>query len=305
MTSLRARWEAYWFRPAPLLDLAICRVSVSAFLLVMTVAPWLVLTIPPWTRHAEFAALPDSMYDPILLLRVLTAPFGEEFRPSLLHLRIAHGVAIAAAASSLVGFFTRTSLAALFVSFSFVVGHSHSYGEFHHIETMPAILVLLLACAPSGAVLSLDARRRPASGRLPLGATDAHARWPRLVMTWVLAMAYLSAALSKMLGSGVEWLNGTTLQRYLMVNALYWDRPLGVWFAERFALVKALGWFTIAFEVTFLLVLFRPRLGPLFALVGTAFHLGIWFTMKAPFFAYLPCYAVLVPWSRWLLRRTA
>ena len=101
------------------------------------------------------------------------------------------------------------------------------------------------------------------------------------------------------LGGGFDWLNGTTLQRYLVVNALYWDRPLGLWFAEQFTLVKLLGWFTILFEATFLVVLWKPRLGWIYALAGAGFHLGIWWTMKAPFIAYLPCYAALIPWSRW------
>lgn len=296
--TLRERWDAYWFRPTPLVDLACCRVALALFLLVMMVFPDLVLTIPPWTRHDEFAMQPDGAFEPVLLLRLLTLPFGADYRPTELHLQVAHAVAVASALCALIGLFTRTSLAVLFIAFTFVIGHSHSFGEFHHIETIPAILLLLLALSPSGAVLSIDNRRR----RTPLRATSPFAGWPLKATAWVFSMVYLSAAASKMLGSGIEWLNGTTLQRYLMVNALYWDQPLGVWVAEQFAMVKALGWFTIAFEATFFVVLLRPRLGPVYALLGTGLHVGIWLTMKAPFIAYLPCYAVFVPWSRLVAR---
>jgi len=304
MSSFRARFDAFWFTPAPVFDLAICRLAVVGFVLVMMLFPQLVLTIPPWSRHAEFAVLPDAMFEPIWLLRLLTLPFGFDYRPTASHLEWAHLLAIASAAFAFVGLFTRASLAVLFVTFAFVVGHSHSFGEFHHIETMPAILLLLLAASPSGRVLSIDNLRRR-DAKVPIDAVDPGAGWPLRVMVCVFAMAYLSAALSKLLGGGIDWLNGTTLQRYLVVNALYWDLPLGLWFAEQFTLVKLLSWFTIAFEATFLVVIWRPKLGWIYAVIGTGFHLGIWWTMKAPFIAYVPCYAVLVPWSRLLVRQRA
>ena len=78
------------------------------------------------------------------------------------------------------------------------------------------------------------------------------------------------------------------------------DADASVWLADRHVLCVALSWATLLVEGLFPMVLWRPRLAPLFVSATAATHVGIWITMRAPFWLYLPLFAVFVPWSRLL-----
>jgi len=303
--SDRARpWERFWFTPAPVLDLAVARWLVVGVQQVVLLRPHTLLTLPPYTRFEEKLALPAERFDPAWIFRLLTWPLGSDYRPELAHLEGVYAATIAVGFGALLGLFTRTSLALYVAGLAFLVSHNYGYGEYHHIEVMPVIALGLLACAPSGAALSLDAWWRGRRERLPPVAerTDALARWPGRLMACVFSVAYVSAGLHKLLGGGLDWLNGYTLQAYMLQDALYWNLELGVWLGQQHTLVWLLGWFTILFELSFPVVVFRPRWALPWVLAGCAFHLGIWFTMKAPFMLWLPAYALLLPWTAWWRR---
>ncbi len=300
-------WNDYWFRPSSVFNLAVCRIAVVGLQLVLVLFPYALLTVPPYTRFEVFVALPDELWNPVFIFRLLTLPFGPDYRPTVAHLEIAYAIAAVAGILSFIGLFTRASLWAFVTSLIFIVAHSHSYGEFHHVETVSTIFLMLLAASPSGECLSIDDRLRrrglrrageDAAAKLGLDRKSELARWPLVLMAWLFAMIYLSAALSKLGGSGLEWLNGHTLQTHLLSCSSYWGLELGTWIGQRFFLCWLLGWVSILFEATFFVVLIFPRLGWVYALLGAAFHIGIWMTMKAPFAIYLACYSVFFPWDR-------
>lgn len=299
------RWNAYWFRPAPLFDLAVLRLALTGVHLIVLVFPFALLTIPPVAMFDEVAVLPDDMYNPIPIVQILGAPFGADWRPTAADLHLVHRVAIAAAAFAFVGLFTRLALVTTVACTLFTVGHSYSFGEYHHMETIPLLSMLLLAASPSHRILSADAWIAGKLGRPPAPENHAMARWPILMVAWLFSLIYLSAAVCKLGGSGLDWLNGYTLQAYLMQDGLYWRTELGPFFAQQHAFAWLLGWFTIAWEGLFWVVLVRPRWGWAFAALGIGFHLGIYVTMRAPFAMYLPAYAALIPWTAWFRSRRA
>jgi uncharacterized membrane protein YphA (DoxX/SURF4 family) len=298
-------WNDYWFRPSPSFDLAVCRIGLIGFELFMLCVPFAVLTIPPIQMMAIHAALPLSDYQPLPILQLITLPLGGDYRPTLEHLEWVYLAAQISGVIALVGFWTRTAAAVFALARTFLIAHMFSYGEFHHIETVSTIFLLLLPFSPCGRVLSVDAwlarRRDRAAGRpvLPiLEVRDPFAGWPMRVIRIVFAIVYLSAAMSKVLGSGLDWLNGYTLQRYVLQGALYWGSDVGVALAHHFHLIVALGWFSVIFESTFVAVLRWPRLALLYLPLGILFHVGIWVTIRAPFMIWLICYSAFVPWSR-------
>lgn len=300
--SVAERWNHYWFRPGPLLDLAILRLALAGVHLIVLVFPYALLTIPPVAMFDEVARLPDELYRPLPIVEALGAPFGV-VRPTAEALHLVHRVAIGAAALAFVGLFTRLALLTTVACTLYTVGHSYSFGEYHHMETIPLLSMALLAFSPSHRILSVDAWIARRFGRPPAPTRHTMARWPLLMVAWLFSLIYLSAAVCKLGGSGLDWLNGYTLQAYLMQDGLYWRTGVGPWFAQQHTFAWLLGWFTIAWEGLFWLVLVRPRWGWAFAALGIGFHLGIFATMRAPFAMYLPAYAALVPWSDWFGRR--
>ena len=127
--------------------------------------------------------------------------------------RCSTGRTFAVGLLALAGLFTRVSLFLFATGTWIFVAHLFSYGDRHHTEALFAIFLMLLALAPSGERLSVDAvirRRRtgkPRGGDFRAG--DLAAQADALVL---LGFSYLSAGMAKMTHSGLRWMNGYTLQ---------------------------------------------------------------------------------------------
>lgn len=289
-------WNRHWFTPAPLRDLAIVRIVLAAGVLVL-----MPLFSPP-SVHLELARVDASLFLPIPALKVLLLPLGWGARPSAELLAVAYVVTLAAGILALVGWYARASMAVFALGNAFFVAHEYSYGEVHHPEGLVAIMLFALAFAPIGEALSVDAvRRRLAAARAhgafvpaPGDRLDAMALWPLRLGQWLLALAYLSAGVSKLWHGGLEWMNGTTLTYYVVYDALAFDRPLGLWIAQFGWLLQVLSVVTIVWELFFWVAVVVPRTAWLFVLTGTALHVGIYLTQRAPFFHFIVLYIVFL-----------
>ncbi len=297
-------WNRYWFRPEPALNLAITRLLVVALHQLVLIAPYSLMTVPLYPEFDLSLRLPAEHYQPVALFRLLTFPMGPGYRPALEHLEFARWATLAVGFTALLGLWTRISLALYTLGFCFMISHRYSYGDYHHLETIPVLTLAVLACVPCGAALSMDALRRRRTQRLAslLERTEADAGWAGRLILWLLSLVYLSAGLSKIGGGGWEWMNGFTVQTSVLQAGCFWGNEAGMALAEQHGLSHALTWFTVGFETFFFLVLFRPRWAPAFALVAASFHGGSMYTMSVPFGLYLPCFAILMPWTAWIRR---
>src|SRR5688500_18254357 len=75
MTRLWERWEHYWFRPSPLVDLAIVRLIAVVFQLSH------LASTRPLAAVADLQSLSDFMYAPLVVIRVMLLPFGWLYHP--------------------------------------------------------------------------------------------------------------------------------------------------------------------------------------------------------------------------------
>jgi uncharacterized membrane protein YphA (DoxX/SURF4 family) len=168
-----------------------------------------------------------------------------------------------------------------------------------------ALLVLMLC--PSGAAWSIDAWQRRRRARA--AGDSANARdgwlpaWPVRLLQLQLGTIYLSTGLHKLLGE--SWRDGVALHYVLHdFTTARWgfsSLPLPNWFTH------AATYGTLAFELSFvLLVAFRPtRRWALWS--GVLFHLGIYALMEVGWFSFytLTLYTTWVEpeaWRRWSRR---
>lgn len=306
-------WKSYWFRPYPLLDLAICRIIIVTYQLSYLIFQNYYKAI------IEYTKLPDSFYDPLPIFRLLTLPFGWNYRPSLIVLIIIFGITIITGLTSSIGWKTRLSLLIFAYSNLFIQAYLYSFGDFHHIHAIMLITLGLLAFSPAGESLSIDdlERRLKVSRKLEKPTANLQSRfsniirqrsrfaaWPLLLTQWMFSLIYLSAAFSK-LKSGLDWLNGYTLQYHLLRSG--WQRgSLAFWFSQNHLLALVFSWISVLWELTFFLVLIFPQLTWLYIPVGVAFHVGIYVTMDLNFSQYIALYSVFIPWTaliRMILKR--
>ncbi|HET9333858.1 MAG TPA: HTTM domain-containing protein [Gemmatimonadota bacterium] len=283
-----ARWEAWWFPPASGLGLAICRILV--------VLGQLLIFMPFFLPSpAEYAAMAERpLQDAQWLIRLVAEILPPDVRWSPL-VRGVHLVTLAAGVTTLVGAFTRTSAALFALGTWFLYSLDSSYGHLHHNGILISVFLLCLALSPSGRHLSVDALRRR---RRPSSPTTSFAVWPMRLQQILLSWSYVSNAVAKLTYGGVAWMNGYTLQQYLLTRSLDWESPFGLWLAPRHGLCVAVSIATILYELAFPLVLLAPRARPVVLGLGVLFHLGIYLTLNVAFFEHVFLYATFIDFER-------
>jgi Vitamin K-dependent gamma-carboxylase len=297
---LSAGWNAYWFPPASTLHLAVCRI--------IAVGAQLFWFYPDLGEHVNLLRKNPEFIEPQLITRILVTALPREalFTPSsftVLYWAI-FGVGLAA----LVGLLTRLSLFLFAAGTWILVAHLFSYGDRHHTEALFAIFLLLLAFAPAGERLSVDALVRRWKGLRP-AETSELAIWPLKVVHVLLGFTYFSAGAAKMIHSGFQWMNGYTLQGHTLTDALLRGHPVGIWLAQQHTLAVILSVFTILFELLFWVSLLLPRRWvPAFMLVALMFQVGLYVSGGYDFFQHMVLLVLLLLflepdwWRRWIAR---
>lgn len=294
-------WKTYWFRPALLAHLAICRIVCVAAQLLLLIQR----DVYNHNRLLELSKLPESLYHPLPVLRVLVEPFGWHSPLSFEILLAVYGITLAAGVLALVGFKTNLSLLLFALGNILMQAFSYSFGDFHHAEALMIITLSLLALSPAGRVLSLDdlrrrVRRNHKLQRLEIvnkiAKKSVFAGWPLLVVRYLFGLIYLDAAVQKLIKAGLDWMNGYTVQFYLVTNGIRRGSDLALWLTQYHTLASLLSWVTILFEGTFFLVIFFPRLAWVYIPLGVALHAGMCLTELACFYQFVALYTVFIPW---------
>jgi uncharacterized membrane protein YphA (DoxX/SURF4 family) len=289
-------WNTYWFRPAPCIDLAMVRIiAVSTQLLLL-----LFNGTEPFVR---LGGLPDAMYNPITTLHLFIWPFGWHYRPSFATIHFIQNVAIVLGFLALIGLMTRITLLLFALCNIFMIAWAYSFNDFHHTQAPLFIALVVLACAPVGQVLSVDAvlrrRRNPTAPSSTLTQYSELAGWPILLIQWLFVLIYLSAVMSKLLfEGGPDWLNGYTLQYYLIQDSLRKGTLLGMWFSQYHTLVLVSQYALVIFQITFVLAVVFARLRWIYVPFGLGFHIGNILLLNASFPQWMALYAVFIPWKQ-------
>jgi HTTM domain len=301
-------WNSYWFRPSPYLDLAMVRIVVVGCQL------WLFSTGKFSAESmAALWAIPAELYDPITLLRLFLLPFGWDHRPTPEFMSIVYYITLISGILAFVGFWTRSNLLIFMLGNAFMVSYVYSHSDFHHTEAPLIIGVGILAMSPAGRVLSVDhwiSKQRAGERALEdtFTATGPMAGWPRRLIQWLFVLFYLSAVLSKLVfEGGLDWLNGYTLQYYMIQDTLRHGTLLGGWVSQFHEFVLVSQYMVIGFQATFALAVIFPLLRWIYVPLGLGFHAANWILLSAPFPEWMALYAVLIPWQRayFLMRRSA
>jgi predicted DCC family thiol-disulfide oxidoreductase YuxK len=301
---MRERLDRYWFEPARVRDLARLRIAIVFVLLADAMWPGTL------TQQLRLTRLPAEWFDPIPSLKVLMLPFGWGARPTAAAIVIAWVACGAAGIGALVGARTRASLFVFATASTFLISHLYSYGIVQHPQAAAMIVLWMLVLTPSGEELSVDAMRarvRESAQRKrfePREAMSRDARWPLRVAQWLLVIIYLSAALWKLTRGRAAWMNGYTMQYYLLVDGSTHHVPLAIALAHSHWIGIASAAVTLLFELTFVACVLFPRMTPAYLATGLGLHAGIWLLMRATFFQLLALYAAFAEpiresWPRW------
>ena len=125
--------------------------------------------------------------------------------------------------------------------------------------------------------------------------TDPASPWGLLIVQAILAQVYLSAAICKLVHSGVRWADGSVLQAVFLGQHLSYDLPLTEWLARHRWLCSGLAAATLLHQLTFWLVLVVPGLWLPYAMFGLLFHVATLVLMRINYLTYqAPAFLVFV-----------
>jgi hypothetical protein len=210
-------------------------------------------------------------------------------------------VAVAGAFAALVGLYTRAAALVTALALVYLLGIPQLYGTVRHYNHL-VWLAGLLAAAPSGDALSVDAWRRARTG-VEMPATGL-AHGLTLRAAWAIAACiFFFPGLWKLLEGGAAWFMSDNLIHQMRWKWLQHGRvsPLRLDLSPRLCHLAAFA--TVAFELGFPLLLLH-RITRVLALAGALlFHALTAVVMFIGFGSLLCLYSSLVPWHRFLRAR--
>jgi hypothetical protein len=271
--SLYQPWRRFWFEPVDPTPLGVMRILFGGMLLYTHVV---------WGLNLEGFFGPNGWQGSALVRALQSEQFAWSFwwwTPQPLHLTV-HVLCLLILALFMLGAFTpATSVLAYLITISYANrAPMANYG----LDQINGLAALYLAIGPSGQTLSVDrlrkrfraAREQLAEGLEPVIPPVPASPRANLALRLIqvhLCVIYVFACLSKL--QGESWWNGTAIWQ-AVANLEYQSRDM-TWLAWYPWLVNLLTHATIAWEMTFWALVWRPLLRPVMLVIGTAIHLGI------------------------------
>ena len=277
----RPSWQRFLFEPRSVGPMVLLRVGWGA-----VTALWALSLLPDVDPFLTTGALryerptPDGAWNPLAGIGGSGAPLAT------------CAVLVVAAAATMVGY--RTRLTSAVAVLCLLALQRTNPTVFNSGDLALRLVGVAVALSPCGLRWSLDAararrrlgyRRRPPPWRAP---------WALRLLQLQLALGYLLSAVAKLRGE--TWHDGTAVGRALRIEDLQRFVVPG-WVLDQDAVVHLLTWGTVAFEASFVVLVWSRRLRPWVLGAGVLFHLGIdltldigWFSivMVLGYLAFLP-----------------
>jgi hypothetical protein len=276
------RAQRWLFAPGPAEGLAALRIGLCSLLAVRLAGG----------PHVDVAGQPAALFRPRSFMHAFPAmpPRG-----LALAVQVAGLVAALLAAA---GWRTRVTLPLAWGCGVLLGGMLTSMGKLVHNDVLLLLTLVPLLPAPVSDAWSLDRVRR--AGSVPRTPSSLYG-WPVRTAMVVVAGAYFFTALAKLLHAGPTWFLSDNLRwiLYASSDAQAEPNPLVLFVADRPLLAHAVATGTILFELSFPVVLFRPRLAPLYAAGAVALHAGIFVAMGLDYWVHAATVVVvLIEWPR-------
>jgi hypothetical protein len=280
------RWQRYWFAPSDGTDLGVARALFYAGVLLMY-APYSV---------AGWGDVDRGFWTPIPLFA--RTSIGPTSATTLGLINAAWQIALLLSA---VGLFGRISMAIAAVLGIYVLGLPHNFGQTFHFDALLVLVMIVLACSRATDVWSLDAVMASRRGGRAGPDVSGEYTWP-IKLVWVLmASVFVSAGLSKLRHSGLEWILTPHLS-LLLIKAMYHVSdadPLtaaGLWIARHEWMATVLAAIAVATELGFAAAPFSRRARAVLVPGGILLLGGIRVLMGPTFGGFLIANVFWIPW---------
>lgn len=259
--TLRTRFDAWLFAPAPAERLAVLRILVAGF-----AVSYLALRFPSFSVLAEGRGQLEGLG----LLWWLADPLPGPLVIGWLMITLLLGAAFT------VGLGARWSGPGFAVGLLLASTYRSSWGQVLWIENLVVLQLLIVAFSPSADAWTL----RPASARRSPEPGSAYG-WPLRLAALVTVATYVLAGVAKLRIGGLEWMVGDTLRNHIAYSAARLDL-LGQtpsWLGREVVALdtwlRPLAVFTVVLELAAPVALLGGRVRTTWVLATWTMHVGI------------------------------
>ncbi len=193
----------------------------------------------------------NEFYRPLLLFQLMHIPFPPLWLIAVLWIGLVAGCLC-------VLFRFQSVLFSLIVAVLFILQQGWIY-SFEKIDHAFALLTYVLVLMPF--VLHQTQHNQP--------------QWALVLIRLVIGMIYLQAGLEKLLVGGMKWLAPDTFRNYLYLH----PTPAGLWVSQYDWLCVILPFFALAFQLSFICLVFNSKMRWVLLPVGLLFHTGTYILM--------------------------
>lgn len=234
---------------------------------------------------SPFPALADQ---PAVLFRPVWFLSWLEAMPPLEVIVAVQVAGTLAAVLAVVGWRERGTFLVAWASLLVLAGLRASRAKIQHNDLLLLLVAAAIVLAPVGLAL-LDRRRSWRFG------------WAIRTATAVLVVVYVLTGFQKVVGSGPAWVLGDNM-RNVMYAAAGSDKPptdaVALFIADRAWLAHVVAAASLALELSFAAILWRPHWRPWFALAAVGLHGSIWLTHGLDYSPWAATAVVLlIDWS--------
>lgn len=264
-------WDAFWFTPVDPTLLGLLRILAGSML---------VYTHVVWGLALEDFYGPDGWLAPDAVAAIQRGQTVFSHWWILPHewMWPAHWMAVSILVLFTLGVFTRvTSILSFLITVSYV---QRVPAALFGLDQINAMLALYLSIGPSGAALSIDrwwkvrrSRRldRETRAALERPAPSTSANLALRLIQIQMCIIYFFAGVSKL--QGTAWWNGEAM--WLAFANLEYQSFDMTWLARHPWLINIMTHTTIAWELSFWALVWRPMMRPVMLTAGVVMHVGI------------------------------
>ncbi|MEM9730169.1 MAG: HTTM domain-containing protein [Myxococcota bacterium] len=275
------RW---WFPSVPADRLSMLRLLVGLYSVI-----YLAIRLRHLMSFANYQAV---QFQPVGPLAWMKAPFDPTLFRILVVLTFATSIAF------FVGWAYRVTAPIFGVLLLVVLTYANCWGGILHSENLWLIHVLILACAPAAATLSLDARSRE-----PAPSPHFKYGWAIRLMCWVCVATYFLAGLAKLKNGGLGFIEGESLRNYVALDSVRkielgsLHSPISSLLLPYASVFQGLAMFSLVLELGAPLVMLQEKVAKVWAFLMWGFHLGV-LALMAILFSYPVAFIAFAPFFR-------
>lgn len=276
-------FDRWVFRPGTATRLAGVRIGLGLILAARLSRP----------LYMQLAGQPRVLYWPLSYMHLFP---GMPARPVTLVVEV---VGVAAALAAAAGLSAPATLPLAWVCALLLNGMATSIGKVVHNDVLLMLAILPLLFAPTGDAMRVPWRRPRASA--PLRAPSVRYGWPLRLSMILVAGGYFFTGFNKLVFSGPAWVLSENLRwvLYAASDGAAHPIPAALFIANHPPLAHAVAALTLAIELGFPLVLWRPGLASVFVPGAVLLHAGIGLTMHLDYSAWAAtAIVVFTPWDR-------